>query len=81
MIDKELQRYYEDRFSMCSTQGWQDLIEDAELMLESTNSLDGVNDEGTLKFRKGEISILKWLLSLKAASEAAYEELQDADNK
>ncbi len=77
-MNRELQKYYEERFSTMGTQGWRDLMEDAEAMLVSTNSLDGVNDEKTLQFRKGEISILKWLISLKSVSEAAYEELNNA---
>jgi hypothetical protein len=37
MIDKKLQEYYESRFSMMSTQGWQDLMEDAQTMFNSLN--------------------------------------------
>ena len=30
MEDKELEKYYEDRFTMMTAQGWLDLIEDVE---------------------------------------------------
>jgi hypothetical protein len=31
-MNRELQDYYEERFSMCSSQGWKQLIEDVQLM-------------------------------------------------
>jgi len=76
-MDIKLQRYYEERFSMMATQGWKDLVEDVEEMLKTTNSLDGIQDEKTLHFKRGEISIMKWLLSLKASSEAAFSQLKE----
>lgn len=80
-MDKELQRYYEDRFSTMATQGWLDLMEDIEAMLKSTNDISGIEDEKTLFKRKGEISIMNWMLSLKQVSEKAYEELKDEGNQ
>ena len=77
MIDKKLQKYYEDRFSMMSEQGWLDLMVDVEAMLVSTNTLDGVDSIEKLHYRKGELSILNWLLSLKSVSEKSYEELSE----
>lgn len=73
----ELQRYYEDRFSMMATQGWKDLIEDIEAMLAATNNLDNVETAEKLHFRKGEVSIMKWILGLKEMSEKAYEDLKE----
>lgn len=73
----ELQKYYEDRLSMMGDQGWKDLMVDVQSMLDATNTLDGVSDEKSLHFRKGEISIMKWLLSLKEISEKCYQELKD----
>lgn len=78
-MDIKLQRYYEERFSMMASQGWKDLIEDVEEMLRATNSLDGIQDEKSLHFKRGEISIMKWLLSLKSSSEVAFKQLKDED--
>lgn len=76
-IDQELQKYYEDRFSMMATQGWKDLCDDMEEMLKVTSNIDNISDEKTLQFRKGELSIIKWVLSLKKMSEQAYEGLNE----
>ncbi len=78
MIDPILQKYYEDRESMMMTQGWADLMDDIKQMLEATNTLDGTTKDN-VDFRKGEVSIIRWMLSLKEVSEAAYQQLKDED--
>jgi hypothetical protein len=64
-----------------STQGWKDLMADVDSMLVSTNSLEGVDSVEKLHFRKGELSILMWLKSIRSISEQAYEELNNASNQ
>lgn len=76
----ELQRYYEDRLAMCSSDAWNDLMEDIEVMLAATNTLDGVTPEN-LKFKQGECSLMRWLLSLKEVSEQVFEQLKEEDGK
>jgi hypothetical protein len=76
-MNQELQKYYEDRFDLFSRQGWLDLMEDVEAMLDSMNNVSTITDEKSLQFRKGEISILIWLQTLKGVSERAYEDLNE----
>ncbi len=76
-MDKALQKYYEDRFDLFSQKGWLDLMEDVETMLNAMNNVSTIADEKSLQFRKGEISILTWLKTLKAVSEMAYEDLNE----
>jgi hypothetical protein len=73
----ELQKYYEDRFSMMAMDGWKELTIDIDNMIESLNNISVIPDEKTLHFRKGELSILTWLKTLKEVSEKAYEELNE----
>jgi hypothetical protein len=75
MIDKKLQEYYESRFSMMSTQGWQDLVEDAQNMFNSLNHVLSIQNESDLMVKKGQLDLLQWLITLKPASEQAYESL------
>lgn len=79
MMTPELQKYYEDRFSMMSQQGWKDLCDDVQEMLDATNDLSACKDAETLFFRKGEISIMKWILTLRDTSFKAYEDLNNED--
>ena len=76
-MNQELQRYYENRFEMMGGQGWKDLIEDIDKMIESLNNISTIPDEKSLQFKKGELSILTWLKTLKEVSERAYEELNE----
>ena len=73
----EQQRYYESRFEMMGMEGWKDLTIDIDNMIESLNNISVIPDEKTLQFRKGELSILTWLKTLKEVSERAYEELNE----
>ena len=76
-MNPELQKYYEERFSMMSTQGWVELMEDVDKMIEPLNNIATIADEKSLQFRKGEYSILIWLKNLKQVSERAFEDLNE----
>lgn len=76
-MNRELQDYYENRFAMMSTPGWNDLLEDIEVMIKATNTLDGLQTEQQLQFRKGELSIMNWIKTLRESSAEVYEQLQE----
>ena len=76
-MSPDLQKYYESRFEMMGMDGWKDLIIDIDNMIESLNNISVIPDEKTLQFRKGELSILTWLKTLREVSERAYEELNE----
>lgn len=78
-ISQELQKYYEERFNMMSTLGWKDLIEDAETMFKAYNHLTSVSNAEQLFFKKGQLDILNWILTLKEVSEKSYEELNETN--
>lgn len=79
MTDVELQQYYEARLDMMSGKAWSDLIEDVQAMRDATNDLNSIQDEKTLHFRRGELSIMNWLLTLKDMSMEGYKQL-NGDN-
>lgn len=81
MTAKELQSYYEERFSMMATQGWQDLMEDAQTMFDGVNHVLAIQDEKDLHLKRGQLDILQWLLSLKKVSEQTYASLQDSSGE
>ena len=75
----ELQAYYEKRLSMMGDTAWKQLMEDVTQMLDATNDLSSVPDEKTLHYRRGEISMMRWMLSLRDVSEQAYQQMKDED--
>lgn len=76
-MNRELQTYYENRFSMMATKGWEDLLEDLELMITSTDTVSGIETTEQLHFRKGEMSIMNWIRTLRESSTEVYEQLQE----
>jgi len=79
-MDRELQEYFENRFSTMATIGWKDFIEDTQALFDVYAQVDTVNSVEELYKRKGQLDILQWVLSLKSVSEQTYKELQDEDN-
>jgi hypothetical protein len=77
----ELRQYYEARFAMTGEQGWRDLMTDVQGMVDATDRLSSVTENCSLEFRKGELSILRWLLSIESISEATYKELLNEDTE
>ena len=73
-MDIKLQTYYEERFALFSMTGWKDLIEDMQMMKESTDKISGINTEAELYFKKGELSIVNWVIGLEELSINTYEE-------
>jgi len=74
-LEKDLDKYYEDRFDMMATPGWKDLMEDVDKIAIQYNNLFEVTSIEELNFKKGQIDILLWLFNLKDTSERAWEEL------
>lgn len=79
-MDEKLQAYYEERFSMMATDGWKDLIEDAQQMFDALNNVLPIQNESELQLKRGQLDILQWLLNLKNSSEQAYEQLMSGDS-
>ena len=79
-MDKELQQYYEARFSMMSTKGYKDLLADVEVMIEERNNLMATQSLEDLNFRKGQLDVLHWLRTLKKLSEEAWEQMNNEEN-
>lgn len=79
-MDKELQVYYEEMFSMMASKGWSLLMEDFQALKASLNDLSTVADTQELFFRKGQLDILNLVLQRKEICEKAYEELQHETN-
>ena len=78
--DEKLQKYYDARWAMMATDGWQDLMEDAQTMFDSLNHVLSIQNETDLMVKKGQLDLLQWLINLKPVSEQAYEQLMSGDS-
>ena len=79
-MNRELQDYYEARFAMMATKGWQDLVDDIVTMIEATDRLGGIETEQQLHFKKGELSIMNWIKTLRESSTEVYEQLSEEED-
>lgn len=61
---------------MCGTDAWKELMHDVEVMLKTTDTLSSVSETHSLDFRKGEVSMMRWMLNIASVSEDAYEQLK-----
>lgn len=75
----ELAQYYEERFSMMSSIGWKQLIEDVQGLKDNYENLSTIKGVDDLYFRKGQLDIITWLLNLKEVSEQAFEGLHSEE--
>lgn len=73
----ELESYYFERFSMFSSKGWQDFLEDVKEMELQYNNVSAINTVEEFYKRQGQLDIIHWVLSLKELSEKTYEELNE----
>lgn len=74
-MDQDLQRYYDERFSTMTSEGWNDLMEEVTAFKEQIESIKNIKTVEDLWFQKGQLDMCDWLLGLKDASEQAFEEL------
>ena len=51
-------------------------MKDVEGMLKATDTLSSVTNDHSLDFRKGEVSMMRWMLSIASMSEDAYKQLK-----
>jgi hypothetical protein len=80
-MDVILQKYYEDRLLMCSTDAWKELMKDVAEMLKYTDTLSSVSETHSVDYRKGEVSMMRWMLSVADVSEETYMRLKDATDE
>ncbi|MDA9072332.1 hypothetical protein N9K75_00500 [bacterium] len=79
-MDKETEKYYDDRADMFLTQGWKDFIEERRVQALYINSVEDAKDVNDLFFRKGQLSILADILNLESAMNHVQEDSSDVDN-
>ena len=75
IVDDQTKKFYRDRTDLVEQDGWRDLIEELKNLEEIYNKLDSIESEKDLWFAKGQLSILRQILSLEDTTKRAVEEL------
>ena len=76
-MDQETQQYYDNYFTLFSTDGWKQLIEELKQNALVINSVEATKDVNDLYVRKGQLNVLAYLLNLEAATNTNYDELNN----
>ena len=71
----ELKDFYNRRISLVEQDGWRDLMEELDTLSQAVDSVDSLENEKDLWFARGQLSILRQMLSLDEATKLAMEEL------
>jgi len=67
-------RFIEDRLAMMETEGWLDLIADLENIQAGVVNIDTMSDEKDLWHAKGQLQILRFLLTLENTTKITMEQ-------
>jgi hypothetical protein len=70
-------RFLEDRIAMMESDGWLDLIADLENIQTSVVNIDTMADAKDLWEAKGQLNILRFLLTLENSTHLALEQLKN----
>ena len=67
-------RFIEDRLAMMESEGWLDLIADLENIQSNVVNIDTMTDEKDLWEAKGQLNILRFLLTLENTTKITMEQ-------
>ena len=75
-MPKEDEQSLKDRLSMMESEGWLDLIEDLKDLEQSILNIDALDNENDLFNAKGQLHIIRFLLSLEDATKFTLDQSQ-----
>jgi hypothetical protein len=76
-MPKTDERFLEDRLAMMESEGWLDFIADLETIQSNVVDIDTMTDEKDLWEAKGQLNIIRFLLTLENSTHLALEQLQN----
>lgn len=77
MEDKELQKFYEQRFDLFMQAGWKELVEDFQELAKQVGDITKCNDEPDLWYKRGQLEMINYIVNLQELTERAFEELDE----
>jgi len=71
----ELEKYYNNYFSLFRNEGWKQLMEELESTARQTSDVQVVKDSEDLYFRKGQLAVMANILNLETTMLASHEQV------
>ena len=72
-MDRETQEYYDNYFSLFSSAGWKQLMEEFSSNAFNINSVEATKDPDDMYFRKGQLNVLAHLINMESIVNTNYE--------
>lgn len=79
-MSNQEQKVFEDRLEMFNSEAWKLLAGEFEMREEGISDPQILNSNEELWYVKGELTVLRWLLTLPHQTELQYQELLDGGN-
>jgi hypothetical protein len=79
-LDQETQQYYDNYFTLFSTDGWRQLTEELKQNALVINNVEATKDTNDLYVRKGQLNVLAYVLNLESTTNTNYDELNTSDD-
>ncbi len=76
-MDKETETYFRHLTDLFRTEGWKIITEELAADISALTHVESIKDEQELYFRKGQLFVMKNMLNLESAIEAARTEHDD----
>lgn len=77
--DKDLDRYYQERFITTGTPGWSEWMEEVKVLRDSYADISHVRNAEELYFRKGQVDILDWILNVRELATSTYDDILEGE--
>jgi len=71
----ELEKYYNNYFSLFRNKGWKQLMEELNNTVAQTNDVQNTKDSDDLFIRKGQLAVMANILNLEATIRASHEQV------
>jgi hypothetical protein len=72
----ETETYYQNRIHLTEQDGWRDLVEELNNLVDIYSNLDSLESDRDLWYAKGQLSILRQVIGLEEATKLAVEQLE-----
>lgn len=78
-MNKELEQYYSSYNKLFRSRGWKQLQEELNKSYSQTNSVETTEDADNFLFRKGQLNVLRNLITFEAQINAGQEAVEEEE--
>ena len=77
IMDREVEKYYEDYRDMFLSSAWKELIAELKDEGEATDNITEITTVEELHYARGKLSVIARIINMPAALDAAFEQIKE----